>query len=78
VDRLFCSLRDAMVGSLSMDTIAMSSAKVVVVSGEDGRSAVCGKYSNGPRTLLCGTPAFAEKNSVCSFLILMKKFLLVR
>jgi hypothetical protein len=40
-------------------TIAMSLAKVaVIVSGEDGRSAVYSRYSNGPRTLPWGTPAF--------------------
>jgi hypothetical protein len=41
-----------MIGSLSMDTTAVSSAKVAVVdAGEIGRSAVYNMYNNGPRTL---------------------------
>jgi hypothetical protein len=50
---------DAMVGSFSVATIAVSSAKVpvavavaVTVSDEVGRSAVYSRYSNGPRTVL--------------------------
>jgi hypothetical protein len=38
---------------------AVSSANVaMVVVGEVGRSAVCMRYSNGPRALPCGTPAW--------------------
>jgi hypothetical protein len=49
---MVCSLCEAMAGSLSVSTIALSWAKVVVVhSGEVGRSAVYKKYNNGPRTL---------------------------
>jgi hypothetical protein len=50
--RLVCSLCEAMAGSLSMATTAVSSAKVAVVDyGEVGRSAVYSRYNNGPRTL---------------------------
>jgi hypothetical protein len=50
--RLVCSFCEAKVGSLSVATTAVSSSKVAVVdSGEVGRSAVCNKYHNGPRTL---------------------------
>jgi hypothetical protein len=52
VSRLVCSLCEAMAGSLSVATTAVSLAKVAVVdSGEVGRSAVY-KYircNNGPR-----------------------------
>jgi hypothetical protein len=40
-----------------MARTAVSSAKVDVQSNEVGRSAVNGKYSNGPRTLPWGMPA---------------------
>jgi hypothetical protein len=51
-------LCEAMAGSLSMATTAVSAAKVAVVdSGEVGRSAVYSRYNNGPRTLPLGTPA---------------------
>jgi hypothetical protein len=50
--RLVCSLCEAMAGSLSMATTAVSAAKVAVVdSGEVGRSAVYSRYNNSPRTL---------------------------
>jgi hypothetical protein len=50
----FC---DAMAGSLSMATTAVSLAKVAVVeSGE--------RYNKGPRTLPWGTPALTEDSSV--------------
>jgi hypothetical protein len=42
---------EAMAGSLSVASTAVSSAKVVVVdSGEVGRSAVYSRYNKGPRT----------------------------
>jgi hypothetical protein len=48
-----------MVGSLSVATTAVSSAKVDVVQpGEIGRSAVYNRYNSGSRTLPCCTPAF--------------------
>jgi hypothetical protein len=50
--RLVCSFCEAMAGSLSVASTAVSSAKVAVVgSGEVGRSAVYSKYNSGPRTL---------------------------
>jgi hypothetical protein len=41
-----------------MARTAVSSANVAMVVGEVGRSAVYMKYSNGPRTLPWGTPAW--------------------
>jgi hypothetical protein len=50
--RLVCSFCEAMAGSLSVASTAVSSAKVDVVDyGEIGRSAVCSKYNSGPKTL---------------------------
>jgi hypothetical protein len=50
--RLVYSFCEAMSGSLSVASIAMSTAKVAVVdSDEVGRSAVYSKYNSGPRTL---------------------------
>jgi hypothetical protein len=50
--RLVCSFCEAMGGSLSVASTAVSSAKLAVVdSGEAGRSAVYSKYNSGPRTL---------------------------
>jgi hypothetical protein len=55
--RLVCSLCEAIAGSLSMATTAVSSAKVAVVdSGEVGRSTVYSRYKNAPRTLPWGMP----------------------
>jgi hypothetical protein len=55
-----------MVGSMSVATIAVSSAKMAVVaSGEVGRSAVYSRYSNGLRTLPRSTLAFAGKTRKC-------------
>jgi hypothetical protein len=71
VSRLVYSLCDAMVGSLSVTTTAVSSAKVC-------RSAVYSRYSNGPKILPWGTSTFMGKSSVCSFSILMRKCLLVQ
>jgi hypothetical protein len=53
-----CSFCEAMVGSLSVVSTAVLSARVAVVdSSEVGRSAVYKKYNNDPRTLPWGTPA---------------------
>jgi hypothetical protein len=51
--RSVSSFSEAMAGSLSVATTAVSCAKVTVVdSGEVGRSAVYSRYNTGPRTLL--------------------------
>jgi hypothetical protein len=56
-----------MAGSLSVATIAVSSAKFAVVdSGEAERSAVYGRYNNGPTTLPWGTLALTDDSSVYS------------
>jgi hypothetical protein len=50
--RSVCSFCEAMAGSLSVATTAVSSAKVAVAdSGEVGRSAVYSRYNSSPRTL---------------------------
>jgi hypothetical protein len=50
--RLVCSFCEAMAGSMSMASTAVSSAKVAVIdSGEVGRSTVHNRYNNVPRTL---------------------------
>jgi hypothetical protein len=50
--RLVCTFCEAMAGSLSVASTAVSLAKVAVVdSGEVGRSAVYIRYNNGPRTM---------------------------
>jgi hypothetical protein len=65
--RSVCSLCEAMSGSLSMVTTAVSSAKVAVVdSGEVGKSAVYSRYNNGPRILPWSTAALADDSSVYS------------
>jgi hypothetical protein len=52
------SLCEAMAGSLSVVTTAVSSAKYAVEnSGEVGRSAINSSYYDGPRILPWGTPA---------------------
>jgi hypothetical protein len=62
---LVCSLCDAVAGSLSVATTAVTSAKVAMVdSGEVGRSAVYNRYYNGPRTLPWGTPILTEDSSM--------------
>jgi hypothetical protein len=38
----------------------------VIDSGEIGRSAVCSRYNNGPRTLPWGKPTLTEESSVYS------------
>jgi hypothetical protein len=49
--RLVCSFCETMAGSLSVVSIAVSSAKVAVIdSYEVGRSAVYIRYNNCPRT----------------------------
>jgi hypothetical protein len=46
--KLVCNLLEVMAGSLCVVITAVSSAKVAdVVSGENGRSAVNSRYSNG-------------------------------
>jgi hypothetical protein len=50
--RLVCSFCEAMAGSLSIASTAISLAKAAVVdSDEIDRSAVYSKYHSGPRTL---------------------------
>jgi hypothetical protein len=57
-----------MVGSLSVASAAVSSARFAVVdSGEVGRSAVYSRYNNGPTTLPLSTPALTGESSVLSF-----------
>jgi hypothetical protein len=69
-----CSLCEAMVGSLSVATTAVSSAKFAVVDcGEVGRPAVYSRYNNGLRTLAWGTPALTEDSSVHSDSFMRKK-----
>jgi hypothetical protein len=66
---LVCSFCEAMVGSLSVASTAVSPPKVVVVdSCEVGRSAVYSSINNGPRTLPLCTPALTGENSVNSSL----------
>jgi hypothetical protein len=66
--KLVCSLLEAMAGSLSVAITAVSSAKVAdVVRGEIGRSAVNSRLSNGPRTLLWGTPAYRREFYILIF-----------
>jgi hypothetical protein len=73
--RSVCSFCEAMAGSSSMVTTAVSSAKVAVVdSGEVVRSAVYSRYNNNPSTL----PALTEDSSVCSVSTFMRKCLLCR
>jgi hypothetical protein len=51
--------------SLFVASTAVSSAKVAVVDcGEVGRSAVCSRYNNGPKTLVLETLALTEDSSV--------------
>jgi hypothetical protein len=58
-------------------TTAVSSAKVVVVdSAEIGRSAVYGRYNNGPRTLPWGTPTLTGESRVYSVPKFTRKCLL--
>jgi hypothetical protein len=62
---LVCSFCEAMAGSLSVDSTAVSSAKVAVVdSGEVGRSAVYSRYNTDPGTLTWHTPALTAGSSV--------------
>jgi hypothetical protein len=63
--KLVCSLCEAIAGSLSMATIAVSLEKIAVVdSGEVKRSAVYIRYNNGCRTLPWGTPALTVDSSL--------------
>jgi hypothetical protein len=64
---LVCSFCEAIAGLLYMGSTAVSLAKVAVVDpGEVCRSAVCKRYSNGPRPLPCGRPALTAESSVYS------------
>jgi hypothetical protein len=66
--RSVCSFCEAMAGSLSEATTAVSSAKVAVVdSGEVARSAVYSRYNNGHRTLPWSTPALTGKVQYTQF-----------
>jgi hypothetical protein len=77
--RSICSFCEAMTGSLSMVTTAVSSAKVAVLdSGEVGRSAVYSRYNNSPRTLPWGTPALTDDSSVYSISTFTRKCLLCK
>jgi hypothetical protein len=67
-----------MAGSLSVDRTAVLSAKLAMVGGEVGRSAVYMSYSNGPRTLPLGTPALIGDKVWCVEAILTKKCLLCK
>jgi hypothetical protein len=61
----FYNLCKAMPESLSVANTAVSSANVAVVdSVEVGRSAVCSRYNNGPRTLPWHTSALTEEGPV--------------
>jgi hypothetical protein len=65
--RLVCSLCEAMVGSCSVATTAVSSAKVAVVDpGEVDRSAVYSRYNNCSKTLPWGTPALTGQSPIYS------------
>jgi hypothetical protein len=78
-NRLICSFCEAMAGSLSMATIAASSAYVAVVySDEVGMSAVYNRYNNGPRTLPWSTPSLTGESSVYSVPTFNRKCLLCK
>jgi hypothetical protein len=65
--RLVCSFCEAMPGSLSVASTAVSLAKVAVVDpAEVGRSAVYSRYNNDPMMLPCVTPALIAKSYVLS------------
>jgi hypothetical protein len=70
--RSVCSFFEAMAGSLSVATTAASSAKVAVIDPGDSR------YNNSPRTLLWGTPALNEVNSVYSVSTFTRNYLLCK
>jgi hypothetical protein len=77
--RLVCSFCDAIAGSLSVASTAVSPAEVAVIdSGEVGGSTVYSSYNNGPSTLPCGTPALTEESSVYSFSTSTSKCLLCK
>jgi hypothetical protein len=74
-----CSLCEAMVGSLSMATTAVSSAEDAVVnSGEVGRSAVYSRCNNDLKVLPWGTPVLTDDSSVCSVSTFTRKCLLCK
>jgi hypothetical protein len=76
--RLACSYCEAMAGSLSVTSTAVSSAKFAVVeSGEVGRSAVYSRY-NDTMTLLRGTPTLTEDSFVYSVSTYKRKCLLCK
>jgi hypothetical protein len=77
--RPVCSFCEAMAESLSVATIAVSSAKIAMVgSGEVGRSVVFSRHNNGPWTLPCGTPALTKDSSVYTVSIFTRKCLLCK
>jgi hypothetical protein len=77
--RLVCSFCEAMAGSLSLASTAVSSIKVAAIdSGQVGRSAVYSKYNNGPRALPWGLPALTENSYVYLFSTFRKKRLLCK
>jgi hypothetical protein len=69
------SFWEAVAGSLSVATTALSSAKAAVMEpGEVGRSAVYSRYSKRPRTLPWGTTALTGVRSVSSVLTFTTKW----
>jgi hypothetical protein len=65
--RLVYNFYEAMAGSLSMASTAVSLAKVAVVDYDEiGRSAVYSRYNNGSRTLPWGMPELTGESSVYS------------
>jgi hypothetical protein len=77
--RSVCSFCEAVAGSLSMVTTAVSLAKAAVVdSGEVDRSAAYSRYNICHRTLPWGTPAFTDDSSVNSVSIFTRKCLLCK
>jgi hypothetical protein len=76
--RLVCSVYDAMAGSLSMASTAVTLTNVSGDSGEVGRSAVQSRYNNSPRALPCGMPALTWESSVYLFSSFTRKCLLCK
>jgi hypothetical protein len=62
-----CSLSEAMAGSLSVSSTAVSSTKNALIdSGEVGSSVVYRKYNNDHMKMFWGTPALPGESSVYS------------
>jgi hypothetical protein len=73
------SLWEAVAGSLSVATTAVSLAKVAAMEpGQIGRSAVYSRYSKGRTTLPWGTPALTRVRSRSSVLTFTMKWRLDR